>query len=147
MTSGAEGVRAELREAAQRANDNGTPGPWKIAPFRRIARNGCVIGKMDESADAAFVAAANPAAVLALLAERDVLAARLARVRELHQPEERTEPAGKYRRTAAGFMRTTKPRTYVVCSECYGWEDAERVPWPCPTAAAMNEGDTDDQQQ
>ena len=81
---------AELRRLAE----NATPGPWEwdddhARPGLRHGRSfggvlfrcGALYGP--DAADAAFIAAANPAVVLALLAEREALAAKVERVRAL----------------------------------------------------------------
>ena len=89
---------AELRRLAEAA----TPGPWEAfgavdgrrgerwlgvtTDMRAIesARAGDVFAAQDcTRQDALFIAAANPAVVLALLAERDALAAKVERVRAL----------------------------------------------------------------
>ena len=91
---------AELRRLAEAA----TPGPWEAfgavdgrrgerwlgvtTDMRAIesARAGDVFAAQDcTRQDALFIAAANPAAVLALLDERDALAAKVARVRAWHR--------------------------------------------------------------
>ena len=81
---------AELRRLAEAA----TPGPWEWDDDHGL-RHGRSFGGVlfrcgalygPDAADAAFIAAANPAAVLALLdvaAERDALAAKVERVRAL----------------------------------------------------------------
>ena len=75
---------AELRRLAEAA----TPGPWATAAFQLVidvARR-IDVGMCGHRDDAAFIAAANPATVLALLdaaAERDALAAAVERVRAL----------------------------------------------------------------
>lgn len=93
---------AELRWLAEAA----TPGPWEAfgaVDGRRgerwlgvttdmrateSARAGDVFAAQNcTRQDALFIAAANPAAVLALLDERDALAAGVERVRALHQRE------------------------------------------------------------
>ena len=95
---------AELRRLAEAA----TPGPWSTAAFQLVidvARR-IDVGMCGHRDDAAFIAAANPATVLALLddadalraelahmteardnarAERDALAAKVERVRALHR--------------------------------------------------------------
>ena len=91
-------MQAELRRLAEAA----TPGPWEAfgavdgrrgerwlgvtTDMRAIesARAGDVFAAQNcTRQDALFIAAANPAAVLALLDERDALAAKVARVRAL----------------------------------------------------------------
>lgn len=73
----------ELRRLAEAA----TPGPWSTAAFQLVidvARR-IDVGMCGHRDDAAFIAAANPATVLALLDERDALldaAARLAHMTE-----------------------------------------------------------------
>ena len=93
---------AELRRLAEAA----TPGPWEAfgavdgrrserwlgvtTDMRAIesARAGDVFAAQNcTRQDALFIAAANPAAVLALLDERDALAAKVERVRALHRRE------------------------------------------------------------
>ena len=88
---------AELRRVAEAA----TPGPWRteylmgagndlltaIIAGRATPDDLRVIGSTLAERDGKFVAAVNPAAVLALLDERDALAAKVERVRELHQRE------------------------------------------------------------
>ena len=66
---------AELRRLAEAA----TPGPWSTAAFQLVidVAQRIDVGMCGHRDDAAFIAAANPAAVLALLdaaAERDRLA-------------------------------------------------------------------------
>ena len=64
---------AELRRLAEAA----TPGPWATAAFQLVidvARR-IDVGMCGHRDDAAYIAAANPAVVLALLDERDALAA------------------------------------------------------------------------
>jgi len=67
---------AELKRLAMAA----TSGPWKREPDNTVPVliNGCVFGggqdrRPQERIDADFIAAANPAAILALIAERDYL--------------------------------------------------------------------------
>ena len=102
---------AELRRLAEAA----TPGPWEAfgaVDGRRgerwlgvttdmrateAARAGDVFAAQDcTRQDVLFIAAANPAVVLALLAERDALAAKVGRVRAL--PAE--HPAGGWYMTS-----------------------------------------------
>ena len=84
---------AELRRLAEAA----TPGPWRteylmgagndlltaIIAGRATPDDLRVIGSTLAERDGKFVAAASPAVVLALLAERDALAAKLGAVRAL----------------------------------------------------------------
>ena len=117
----------ELRRLAE----NATPGPWEwddnhARPGLRHGRSfggvlfrcGALYGP--DAADAAFIAAANPAAVLALLdvaAERDALAAKVERVRALHQRE-------------------------VIAVHEFGpeaWCPTCELHYPCPTIRALNE--------
>ena len=72
--------REKLRKLAEAA----TPGPWSTAAFQLVidvARR-IDVGMCGHRDDAAFIAAANPATVLALLAEREALAAKVERVRD-----------------------------------------------------------------
>ena len=73
---------AELRRLAEAA----TPGPWSTAAFQLVidVAQRIDVGMCGHRDDAAFIAAANPDVVLALLAERDALAAKIERVRALH---------------------------------------------------------------
>ena len=72
---------AEMRRLAEAA----TPGPWSTAAFQLVidVAQRIDVGMCGHRDDAAFIAAANPAAVLALLDERDALAAKVERVRAL----------------------------------------------------------------
>jgi len=71
--------RAELRRLAEAA----TPGPWAYAPISAESELGKHLPRRteQEEADARYIAAADPAAVLALLDERDALAAEVERLR------------------------------------------------------------------
>ena len=88
---------AELRRLAEAA----TPGPWSTAAFQLVidvARR-IDVGMCGHRDDAAFIAAANPATVLALLDERDALldaAARLA-----HMTEARNNARAEVKRLTA----------------------------------------------
>ena len=124
---------AELRRLAEAA----TPGPWEAfgaVDGRRgerwlgvttdmrateSARAGDVFSAQDcTRQDALFIAAANPAVVLALLAERDALAAKVERVRALH----------------VAYYPFRDGRGY--CGICEG---DEFDPYPCSTIRAINE--------
>ena len=70
----------------------------------------------------ALLVAANPAVVLALLAEREALAAKVERVRALH------------------FGEYVEDEDQNRCFEC--GDD-----WPCPTIRAITDPDTDDTQR
>ena len=71
---------AELRRLAEAA----TPGPWSTAAFQLVidAARRIDVGMCGHRDDAAFIAAANPAAVLALLDDADALRAELAHMTE-----------------------------------------------------------------
>ena len=105
----------ELRRLAEAA----TPGPWATAAFQLVidvARR-IDVGMCGHRDDAAYIAAANPAVVLALLdaaAERDALAAKVERVRALH------------------FGEYVEDEDQNRCFEC--GDD-----WPCPTIRALDE--------
>ena len=106
----------ELRRLAEAA----TPGPWATAAFQLVidvARR-IDVGMCGHRDDAAYIAAANPAVVLALLdaaAERDALAAKVERVRALHhEGAPFVRPGGQDRRCSCGGR------------------------WPCPTIRALD---------
>lgn len=62
----------ELREKAKAA----TPGPWRPYHAGLVLRaDGAQVGHAEFAHDAAFIAAANPSAILSLLDERDRLLA------------------------------------------------------------------------
>lgn len=77
-------MSGDLRALAEAA----TPGPWEAQGGLVVAQPGplakYVCDAFDEpqasERDASFIAAANPAAILALLDERDALAAKVERV-------------------------------------------------------------------
>ena len=114
---------AELRALAEDAD----AGPWGQTDYYD-EDDGCVChlvhsGDADQfrgalglqEYNAAFIAAANPAAVLALLDERDALAAKVERVRALHRRE-------------------------VIAVHEFGpeaWCPTCELPYPCPTARAL----------
>ena len=125
---------AELRRLAEAA----TPGPWEAdglevcqhwslpEPWRAVVNAEITCGPycyggsarpIERDEDAAFIAAANPSVVLALLdaaAERDALAAKVERVRALH------------------FGEYVEDEDRNRCFEC--GDD-----WPCPTVRALDE--------
>ena len=162
---------AELRRLAEAA----TPGPWEAfgavdgrrgerwlgvtTDMRAIepARAGDVFAAQDcTRQDALFIAAANPAAVLALLDERDALAAKVARVRALHRAVsiydecdcDAPDPATHFDVDDVGL---TCNLMYRVCAECcrdnmYQTEGcasyhAHRLDedYHCPTIRALDE--------
>ena len=134
----------ELRRLAESA----TPGPWEAfgavdgrrgerwlgvtTDMRAIeaARAGDVFAAQDcTRQDVLFIAAANPAVVLALLDERDALAAKVERVRELHKSSGDAETQG-YTGREYGYI---SPYCMgEVASDEYG------VPWPCETIRAID---------
>lgn len=117
---------AELRRLAEAA----TPGPWRteylmgagndlltaIIAGRATPDDLRVIGSTLAERDGKFVAAASPAVVLALLDERDALAAKVERVWALHCREDATTNG------------------QVVASRCPRCMAA----WPCPTIRALD---------
>ena len=141
---------AELRRLAEAA----TPGPWEwddnhARPGLRHGRSfggvlfrcGALYGP--DAADAAFIAAANPAAVLALLdhlahmreardnarAEVERLTAKVERVRELHKSSGDAETQGY---TGLGYGYISPYCMGEVASDEYG------VTWPCETICALD---------
>lgn len=135
---------AELRRLAEGA----TPGPWEAfgavdgrrgerwlgvtTDMRAIesARAGDVFADQNcTRQDALFIAAANPAAVLALLDERDALAAKVERVRALHKSSGDAETQGY---TGLGYGYISPYCMGEVASDEYG------VPWPCETIRAID---------
>ena len=127
---------AELRRLAEAA----TPGPWEwdddhARPGLRHGRSfggvlfrcGALYGP--DAADAAFIAAANPAVVLALLAERDALAAKVERVRALHKS---SGDAGTQGFAGRKYGYISPYCMGEVASDEYG------VPWPCETIRALD---------
>ena len=129
---------AELRRLAEAA----TPGPWRteylmgagndlltaIIAGRATPDDLRVIGSTLAERDGKFVAAASPAVVLALLDERDALAAKVERVRALHKSSGDAETQG-YTGREYGYI---SPYCMgEVASDEYG------VPWPCETIRAI----------
>ena len=114
---------AELRRLAEAA----TPGPWSTAAFQLVidVAQRIDVGMCGHRDDAAFIAAANPAVVLALLdvaAERDALAAKVERVRALHIAHDCTSHAG---------IATICAHRPGICLACL-------KPLPCPTIRALD---------
>ena len=74
-------------EELKRLADAATPGPWNIRPY--VHGIGCGVDGMFQvchhasARDAAYIAAANPAAMLELIRQRDELLASLKEAREL----------------------------------------------------------------
>ena len=152
---------AELRRLAEAA----TPGPWRteylmgagndlltaIIAGRATPDDLRVIGSTLAERDGKFIAAANPAVMLALLdaaAERDALAAKVERVRALHTP------TPFWALTPEGYAPDNEvvPPDGVMCLDCSddhvtddfeNWEldlaDGGIVYYPCPTIAALDE--------
>ena len=134
---------AELRRLAEAA----TPGPWRteylmgagndlltaIIAGRATPDDLRVIGSTLAERDGKFVAAASPAVVLALLDERDALAAKVERVRALHKSSGDAETQG-YTGLEYGYI---SPYCMgEVASDEYG------VPWPCETIRAIDGGES-----
>ena len=136
---------AELRRLAEAA----TPGPWEAfgaVDGRRgerwlgvttdmrateSARAGDVFSAQDcTRQDALFIAAANPAVVLALLDERDALAAKVERVRALHASSGTAESQGY---DGEGGYGPIAP----YCTGCEA-SDEYATAWPCPTIRALD---------
>lgn len=99
MTEQAPKITREEIEALLKLADAATPGPWTVCDYRKFdkpwvyvdASNGDSIAEMvfangyepmPGGENAAFIAAANPAAIIALLDELDALRAMLSEVKE-----------------------------------------------------------------
>ena len=159
---------AELRRLAEAA----TPGPWRteylmgagndlltaIIAGRATPDDLRVIGSTLAERDGKFVAAASPAVVLALLDERDALAAKVERVRALHRPVgiydecECSDEAKTEGHEDVEEVGLTCNRMYTVCAECcrddvYQTEDCANYhdhkpdeAHHCPTIRALDGG-------
>lgn len=155
---------AELRRLAEAA----TPGPWEAfgavdgrrgerwlgvtTDMRAIesARAGDVFAAQDcTRQDALFIAAANPAAVLALLDERDALAAKVERVRALHGPRVVQVLGATCSAEECDHEDACPLVDYAVCGHCYdvgagahpyAYEDGglQDVAHPCATYRALD---------
>ena len=131
---------AELRRLAE----NATPGPWdyyrphpnyrayavdRVMPGGYLGEDVATTGGVYAEENGAYIAAANPAVVLALLDERDALAAKVERVRALHKSSGDAETQG-YTGLEYGYI---SPYCMgEVASDEYG------VPWPCETIRAID---------
>lgn len=124
---------AELRRLAEAA----TPGPWSLTDgdpamngqhwtIRRQGVAGIRVSGFTYgfNGDAAYIAAANPAAVLALLDDLDAARAAITRVQGLH---------GAYTETWGDFGEHSQ----TWCAICDG------EPYPCPTIRALD-GDAEE---
>ena len=167
--------RAELRRLAEAA----TPGPWAQGdPTFGCANAQCVVSISDAAMgrdvmgpslqpalfDVEWIAAANPAAVLALLdqlegaeavievqdaharqilAERDALAAQVAAVRALHYPADNdahSTPVCETCHGEAGIHECgcwSPEDRQPVCGHCNEGHKSMSVAWPCPTIRAL----------
>ena len=145
---------AELRRLAEAA----TPGPWdyyrphpnyrayavdRVMPGGHLGEDVATTGDVCAEENGAYIAAANPAAVLGLLdrlahmteardnarAEAERLTAKVERVRELHKSSGDAETQG-YTGREYGYI---SPYCMgEVASDEYG------VPWPCETIRAID---------
>ena len=139
--------REELRKLAEAA----TPGPWSTAAFQLVidvARR-IDVGMCGHRDDAAFIAAANPAAVLGLLDQLDAAEAKLAAVWELHSParwydEFCDDPSCEQEHVEINVADLYHARpSWLACECCPGGDLSEThkpAPWPCPTIRALDEG-------
>ena len=136
--------REELRKLAEAA----TPGPWSTAAFQLVidvARR-IDVGMCGHRDDAAFIAAANPAAVLGLLDQLDAAEAKLAAVRELHSParwydEFCDDPSCEQEHVEINVADLYHAHpSWLACECCSGGdlsEIHELVQWPCPTIRVL----------
>ena len=141
---------AELRRLAEAA----TPGPWATAAFQLVidvARR-IDVGMCGHRDDAAFIAAANPAVVLALLdaaAERDRLAEAVERVRALHGPRVVQVLGATCSAEECDHEDACPLVNYAVCGHCYDVGDGthpyayeegglQDVAHPCATYRALD---------
>ena len=122
---------AELRRLAEAA----TPGPWAarygVSWEARVCATTGSLADVDSTANAELIAAAVNAlpALLDAAAERDALAAKVERVRELHKSSGDAETQG-YTGREYGYI---SPYCMgEVASDEYG------VPWPCETIRAID---------
>ena len=124
---------AELRRLAEAA----TPGPWAarygVSWEARVCATTGSLADVDSTANAELIAAANPAVVLALLDERDALAAKVERVRALHKSSGDAETQGY---AGLGYGYISPYCMGEVASDEYG------VPWPCETIRAIDGGES-----
>ena len=137
----------ELRRLAEAA----TPGPWESdglevcqhwslpEPWHAVVNAeiscgpycyGGSVRPIERDADAAYIAALSPAVVLALLDERDALAAKVERVRALHASSGTAESQGY---DAEGEYGLIAP----YCTGCEA-SDEYATAWPCPTIRALD---------
>ena len=122
---------AELRRLAEAA----TPGPWAarygVSWEARVCTTTGSLADVDSTANAELIVAAVNAlpALLDAAAERDALAAKVERVRELHKSSGDAETQG-YTGREYGYI---SPYCMgEVASDEYG------VPWPCETIRAID---------
>lgn len=138
-------------DALQAAAEAATPGPWTSSVIRvendadgKARGAGAVRGREGNGyvfmsangpeilvADAVFIAAANPAVVLELVASHRSALARIARVEALHVKgsSERVEQTPDGPRVA-GFD--------YYCPTCAD-DHEERAAWPCQTVRALTD--------
>ena len=123
---------AELRRLAEAA----TPGPWAarygVSWEARVCATTGSLADVDSTANAELIAAAVNAlpGLLDAAAERDALAAKVERVRELHKSSGDAETQG-YTGREYGYI---SPYCMgEVASDEYG------VTWPCETIRALDE--------
>ena len=152
--------REELRKLAEAA----TPGPWdcyrphpnyraysvdRVMPGGYLGEDVATTGDVHAEKNGAYIAAANPAAVLDLLDQLNAAESKLAAVREIHSPawwydEFCDDPSCEQEHVEidVGDLYHAHP-SWLVCECCSGGdlsETDEPAPWPCPTTRALDEG-------
>lgn len=126
---------AELRRLAEAA----TPGPWEarygVSWEARVCATTSSLADVDSTANAELIAAAVNAlpGLLDAAAERDALAAKVERVRELHKSSGDAETQGY---TCREYGYISPYCMGEVASDEYG------VPWPCETIRAIDGGES-----
>ena len=122
---------AELRRLAEAA----TPGPWAarygVSWEARVCATTGSLADVNSTANAELIVAAVNAlpALLDAAAERDALAAKVERVRELHKSSGDAETQGH---TGREYGYISPYCMGEVASDEYG------VPWPCETIRAID---------
>lgn len=143
-------------DALQAAAEAATPGPWTAdccSAANMVYGPSESIGVDAVRADAEFIAAANPAVVLELVAEHRAALARIARVGALHQPRliqviTGDCALGECEHEEVDECPTVPFKQCVACDELadaintyYAEEQGRITAWPCPTVRALTEGE------